>query len=81
MVDWLAMLQFSMAAGSVLGLCVWLLYFLFIRPAVRKKNLQSLGQTSMSIQNSAEEVQMLGAFRALSKERKVIAVKLLQALK
>lgn len=79
--DWLAMLQFSMAAGAVLGLCVWLLYFLFIRPAVRKQNLQNLGQTSMSIQNSAEDVQMLGAFRALSKERKVIAVKLLKALK
>lgn len=81
--DLLAMLQFAIAVGIVLGLCVWLLYFLFIRPALRKQNLQRLGETSMSVHDlaEAEEVQMLTAFRALADERKVIAIKLFEALK
>lgn len=76
--DWLAMLQFSIGAGVVLGLCVWLLYFIYVRPAVsaRKQNLQSLG--SMSTQ---EEVQLLTAFRMLPKERQLIAIRLIEALK
>ena len=31
--DWLAMLQFAIGATTVLGVGVWLLYLLFIRPA------------------------------------------------
>ena len=38
--DWLAMLQFAIGATTVLGVGVWLLYLLFIRPAVRKQNLR-----------------------------------------
>ena len=78
--DWLAMLQFSIGAGAVLGLGVWLLYFIYVRPAVsaRKQNLQRLVETSMSTQ---EEVQMLTAFRVLPEERKVIAIKLIEALR
>lgn len=78
--DWLAMLQFSIGAGAILGLCVWLLYFIYVRPAVsaRKQNLQSLGETSGS---TLEEVQMLTAFRVLPQERKVIAIKLIEVLK
>lgn len=81
--DWLAMLQFAIGAGSFLGLCLWLLYFLFIRPAVRKQNLQSMAETSMSTQDLADEemVQMLAAFRVLPKERKVIAIKLIESLR
>lgn len=40
-----------------------------------------LGETSTSIDDLAEEVQIVAAFRALSKERKPIAIKLLEALK
>lgn len=40
-----------------------------------------LGETPTSIDDLAEEVQMLAAFRALPKERKLIAIKLLEALK
>ncbi len=81
--DLRAMLQFAIAASAVLGLCMWLLYFLFIRPALRKQNLQSLSETSMSFQDiaEAEEVQVLTAFRALPSERKVLAIKLVEALK
>lgn len=81
--DLLAMLQFAIVVGIVLGLCVWLLYFLFIRPALRKQNPRSLGETSMSTQDfvEAEEVQMLTAFRALPNERKAIAITLVEALK
>lgn len=78
--DWLAMLQFSIGAGAVLGLGVWLLYFIYVRPAVsaRKQNLQSLGETPMS---TREEIQVLTAFRVLPEERKVIAIKLIEALR
>lgn len=38
--NWLAMLQFAIGAGTVFGVGVWLLYLLFIRPAVRKQNLR-----------------------------------------
>ena len=81
--NWLAMLQFSIGATSVLGLGMWLLYFFFIRPAIRKQNLQSLAETSMSTQDVAEakEVHVLTAFRVLPDERKLIAIKLLEALK
>lgn len=40
-----------------------------------------LGETSANIDDLAEEVQMLAAFRVLPKERKLIAIKLLEALK
>lgn len=40
-----------------------------------------LGETSADIDDLAEEVQMLAAFRVLPKERKLIAIKLLEALK
>lgn len=40
-----------------------------------------LGETSESLEDLAEEVQMLAAFRVLPKERKLIAIKLLEALK
>ncbi len=77
------MLQFSIVAAAVLGLGMWLLYFLYVRSAVVKQNLDSLGETSISIQDltDAEEVQMLTAFRVLPKERKEIAIKLIEALK
>lgn len=81
--DLLAMLQFVILAGTVLGLCVWLIYFLFIRRALRKQNIRCLDETSMSVHDlaEAEEVQMITAFRALADERKVIAIKLVEALK
>ncbi|MHB8938512.1 MAG: hypothetical protein ACYC39_09360 [Thiobacillus sp.] len=75
--DWLAMLQFAIGATTVLGVGVWLLYFTVIRPAITRQNLQSLGETSMS---TPEEAQMLTAFRVLPKERKLIAIKLIEAL-
>lgn len=40
-----------------------------------------LGETPTSIDDLAEEVQMLAAFRVLPKERKLIAIKLLEALR
>ena len=40
-----------------------------------------LGETQVSIDDLAEEVKMLAAFRLLPKERKLIAIKLLEALK
>lgn len=40
-----------------------------------------LGEASESLEDLAEEVQMLAAFRELPKERKLIAIKLLEALK
>ena len=40
-----------------------------------------LGETPTSIDDLADEAQLLAAFRALSKERKPLAVKLLEALK
>jgi transcriptional regulator with XRE-family HTH domain len=40
-----------------------------------------LGETPKSIDDLAEEVQLLVAFRELPKERKLIAIKLLEALK
>lgn len=40
-----------------------------------------LGETATNIDDLAEEVQLLAAFRALPKERKLIAIKLLEALK
>ena len=80
MVNWLAMLQFSIGAVVVLTIGVWILYFTVIRPAITRQNLQSLGETSMSIQDLTE-VQVLAAFRVLPKERKVIAIKLIEALK
>jgi len=78
--DWLAMLQFAIGAVVVLTIGVWILYFTVIRPAITRQNLQSLGETSMSIQDLTE-VQVLAAFRVLPKERKVIAIKLIEALK
>lgn len=76
--DLLAMLQFAIGAAAVLGLCLWSFYFLVVRPQIRKQNLRSLGETSMS---KDEEAQVLAAFRVLPKERKVIAIKLVEALK
>jgi hypothetical protein len=40
-----------------------------------------LAETPTSIDDLAEEVQLLAAFRVLSEERKLIAIKLLEALK
>lgn len=40
-----------------------------------------LGETPTNIDDLAEEVQLLAAFRVLPKERKLIAIKLLEALK
>jgi transcriptional regulator with XRE-family HTH domain len=40
-----------------------------------------LGDTPMSIDELAEEVQLLKAFRVLPKDRQLIAIKLLEALK
>jgi transcriptional regulator with XRE-family HTH domain len=40
-----------------------------------------LGETPTNMDDLAEEVQMLAAFRVLPKERKLIAIKLLEALK
>ena len=40
-----------------------------------------LGETPTSIDDLAEEVQLVAAFRVLPKERKLIAIKLLDALK
>jgi transcriptional regulator with XRE-family HTH domain len=40
-----------------------------------------LGETPNNIDDLAEEVQLIAAFRVLPKERKVIAIKLLEALK
>lgn len=74
------MLQFSIIAGAALGLGVWLLYFLYVRPVAMKQKLKSLGETPMRIQDLTE-VQMLAAFRVLPKERKEIAIKLIDALK
>lgn len=80
--DLLAMLQFSIAAGAVIGLGVWLLYFLFIRPALRKQNLQRLGEATMNLDLAeAEEAEILATFRVLPNERRKIAVRLLEALK
>lgn len=75
--DWLAMLQFAIGAVVVLTVVVWILYFTVIRPAITRQNLQSLGETSMS---THEEAHMLTAFRVLPKERKLIAIKLIEAL-
>lgn len=77
--DWLAMLQFAIGATTVLGVGVWLLYFTVIRPAITRQNLQSFGETSMTM-STHEEAQMLTAFRVLPKERKLIAIKLIEAL-
>lgn len=40
-----------------------------------------LGETPTNIDDLAEEVQLLTAFRALPKDQKLIAIKLLEALK
>lgn len=40
-----------------------------------------LGDTPTSIDDLAEEVRLVAAFRVLPRERKLIAIKLLEALK
>lgn len=40
-----------------------------------------MGATHASLQEPAEEVRLLAAFRTLTKERQLIAIKLLEAMK
>lgn len=81
--DWLAMLQFAIGVGTVLTIGMWVVYFTVIRPVIRRQKLQSIGEISMGAQDLSEyeEVQMLAAFRVLPKERKLLAIRLLEALR
>lgn len=69
----LAMLQFTIGGIIILGIGVWLLYFFYIRHAVKKMSIHDLSEE--------KEVQLLTSFRVLPEERKVVAIKLLKALK